>query len=308
MESPAIIDYEGTDFRQYWQSPSKMILHRVECSIIRELLPPRTPGWFVDIGAGFGRLFPAYQGGGRRSVLVDYSVKHLQMAESTMGSLGVELVAADAYRLPFRASAFSGAICLRLLHHLDQPERFAAELARVLAPGSRAVVSFMNKRSLLRLLRYGPRSFSRDHQLLWPAQFGSHPVYFRDMFANAGLAVCRQRGAGLLHQIVTTAPIVEGIVSRSNARLAASARIENAFDRTFGELGLALMQYALVKKTPGPDKKPDSPPDFRALLACPNCGSEELTESDQGHVCASCGREFRKIGTIHDFRILEKER
>jgi SAM-dependent methyltransferase len=309
MESSSpttIVDYEGQDFRQYWQSPSKMILHQTELSIIRELLP-RGDGWFVDIGAGYGRLLPAYRSSERKSVLVDYSVKHLQMVEFTAGRTGVELVAADACRLPFRTSAFSGAVCLRLLHHLDRPEELAAELFRVLAPGSRAIVSFMNKRSLLRLLRYGPRCFGRDHQLLWPTQFGTHPVHFRRIFENAGLDISRQRGAGFLHQVVTTAPMIERIVGWSNLSAAAGTWIENAFDRVFGKLGLALMQYALVKKGPGP--KMESAPErgFGTLLTCPCCRSEQLEESGTGHRCASCGREFKKIGAIHDFRILDKE-
>jgi SAM-dependent methyltransferase len=46
-------------------------------------------------------------------------------------------VQASVYELPFAAASFDHVLVRDLIHHLDEPERFAAECARVLSPGGR---------------------------------------------------------------------------------------------------------------------------------------------------------------------------
>jgi len=47
----------------------------------------------------------------------------------------------SAYDLPFADESFDVVTCERVFQHLDHPERAAAEIARVLRPGGRAVVT-----------------------------------------------------------------------------------------------------------------------------------------------------------------------
>lgn len=53
---------------------------------------------------------------------------------------GARLAAADALALPFRRAAFRSVLVRDLLHHLEEPTRAIAEIARVLAPGGTLVV------------------------------------------------------------------------------------------------------------------------------------------------------------------------
>jgi SAM-dependent methyltransferase len=91
------------------------------------------PGaWVLDAGAGECRhaaLFAA-----QRYVGVDSGVG------DTRWNYGKLDVAADLLRLPFRAGAFQAAISVVTLEHVADPRAALSEMARVLAPGGRALL------------------------------------------------------------------------------------------------------------------------------------------------------------------------
>jgi SAM-dependent methyltransferase len=91
------------------------------------------PGaWVLDAGAGECRhaaLFAA-----QRYVGVDSGVGD---ARWDYGRLDV---AADLLHLPFRTGSFDAAISIVTLEHVPDPRAAAAEMARVLAPGGRALL------------------------------------------------------------------------------------------------------------------------------------------------------------------------
>ena len=85
----------------------------------------------VDIGAGTGSYEPA----DRRVVAVEPSA--LMVAQRTSSA---PVVRATAESLPFRSSAFDGAMAVLTVHHWREPERGLAEMTRV-AP-RRVVLAF----------------------------------------------------------------------------------------------------------------------------------------------------------------------
>jgi len=62
-------------------------------------------------------------------------------AEAARRAPRARFVDGNAYDLPFADGSFDAVTCERVFQHLDHPERAAAEIARVLAPGGRAVVT-----------------------------------------------------------------------------------------------------------------------------------------------------------------------
>jgi ubiquinone/menaquinone biosynthesis C-methylase UbiE len=93
-----------------------------------------------DIGCGNGRHTELLAERCERAVGLDASTALIAEAR---GRAGVELVAGDASRLPFRSDTVDLAVYVATLHHLPEGARAASleELARVLAPGGRALVS-----------------------------------------------------------------------------------------------------------------------------------------------------------------------
>jgi len=100
----------------------------------------------LDLGCGNGRHAELLADRAGRVLALDISTASLGTARERAAEQGyeLELVAADAAGLPLRAGSVDLAVYVATLHHLPSRElRLASldELARVLAPGGRALVS-----------------------------------------------------------------------------------------------------------------------------------------------------------------------
>jgi SAM-dependent methyltransferase len=115
---------------------------------------PRSGGRLIEVGAGFGRLVDEYVGY-REVVLLDASEALLQAARERFGGdPRVTITAGDAYRLPFPDASFDAAVCIRVIHHFEDPGPAIRELGRVVRPGGVLVLESANKRNLKAVLAY----------------------------------------------------------------------------------------------------------------------------------------------------------
>jgi ubiquinone/menaquinone biosynthesis C-methylase UbiE len=101
-------------------------------------LRPCAGALYLDVGCGTGNYTGAFTDAGVRIVGVDYSREMLARAHSKRPALALYRGRAEA--LPFRSSAFAGATCTFVHHHMDDPVAALREVARVLAPGARLVL------------------------------------------------------------------------------------------------------------------------------------------------------------------------
>jgi SAM-dependent methyltransferase len=104
-------------------------------SLQPELLPRGRRARVLDVGCGDGRHIAAAAARGCYAIGVDYDHVELRKARARLGSLPVDLIAADASRLPFRERAFEAAICTETLEHLPDDTGAIREIARVLVEG-----------------------------------------------------------------------------------------------------------------------------------------------------------------------------
>jgi ubiquinone/menaquinone biosynthesis C-methylase UbiE len=98
----------------------------------------------LDVGCGTGRLSLALTERGAKVWGVDTSAEMLEQARAAAGRR-VGLKRGSAEELPFKDGWFDRAV-LRLVVHLVDRGRALPELARVLAPGGRAVVATFQPR------------------------------------------------------------------------------------------------------------------------------------------------------------------
>ncbi len=287
-----IKDYNATDYRTVWQKPEAIFSGRFEDRLARRLLAT-DPGWFVDIGAGYGRLHPLYARPGRRVVLVDYAANLIQLAaEALAGDESVWFVVADAYHLPFRDDVFAAGLSVRTFHHMTAPGAFLRECARVLNPGAHVVVEYSNKRNLPRLARHPRSALARDHEEYGHLHFGTHPAAFAELAAAAGFRVERTLGTGFLSRLVT---------ERTRAAATPLAAAETALDVALGGVDLAPMSFAdLVKGDGAAGARPAL--EFDDLLRCPSCAGE-LARQEGEMRCEGCGRAYSRDGRVLDFRL-----
>ncbi len=100
----------------------------------------------VDIGSGSGSEVLAFAeavGPTGHAVGVEPDPNLLAAAERRAAEAAstAKFATGDAYGLPFGPESFDAALCERVFQHLTAPARAAAEIARVLRPGGRVVVT-----------------------------------------------------------------------------------------------------------------------------------------------------------------------
>ncbi len=106
---------------------------------VREFVGPRGDERALDVGTGAGALALALAPLVREVVGLDPVPELLELARER--SLpNTQFVEGDGTALPFPDAAFDLSGTHRTLHHVAQPERIVAELARVTRPGGRVLV------------------------------------------------------------------------------------------------------------------------------------------------------------------------
>jgi SAM-dependent methyltransferase len=96
----------------------------------------------LDIGSGTGehaRLLAEAVGATGEAIGLDPNEG--MRAEAARRAPKARFVPGDAYDLPFADGSLDAVTCERLFQHLDNPDRATCEIARVLRPGGRVVIT-----------------------------------------------------------------------------------------------------------------------------------------------------------------------
>lgn len=157
---------------------------RLDVSRLLALANLSRDDYVLDVATGTGAFARAAAQRARVVVGVDVSARMLTEAASGDCEPRPVFVRAPAQRLPFGAASFDVAVCCRALHHMADPERTVAEIARVLRSGGRFVV-VDNATS-------GDPSFAHEHNHLERLRDPSHArtlstAELRGLMNSAGL-------------------------------------------------------------------------------------------------------------------------
>jgi SAM-dependent methyltransferase len=104
----------------------------------------------LDVATGPGYVAARAAARGACVVGVDIAEQMVQLAASLHPE--IEFRQADAVNLPFTDGSFDAVVANFLVPHLGQPEHAAAELARVLVPGGRLVLTTWDAPARTRLI------------------------------------------------------------------------------------------------------------------------------------------------------------
>lgn len=109
-----------------------------------EALAPKLDGCLLDVGCG-NRPFESLMANVKRTVGLEHPGAAMAYEESLKVSFarmrGIVDVLGDAAGLPFGDGVFDSCLCVEVLEHVPDPAVVAREIARVLRPGGRALVT-----------------------------------------------------------------------------------------------------------------------------------------------------------------------
>ncbi len=107
----------------------------------------------LDVGCGVGQVVQQLQNRGLNAQGVDVSEPNVREANRRAGRCALY----DGKRLPFADGHFHAVGAFNVLEHVEEPEDFIRELARVLSPSGRLVISSPNFLRVIGWRDYHPR-------------------------------------------------------------------------------------------------------------------------------------------------------
>ncbi len=293
--TPPVCNYEGSDYQQsFWDQGGRAYEDRAEAIALKKMLP-KSGRLMLELGAGAGRNTPRYAGF-ERIVVLDYSTTQLAQAQARLGrSEKYIYVAADVYRLPFKAGMFDAATMIRVLHHMADAPKALAQIQAALQPGATFILEFANKLNLKAILRYlfGRQSwspFTLEPVEFVKLNFDFHPKAIRQWLGKLGFSIEKVRTVshfrlGFLKRIIPASLL---------------AAVDGFFQPT-GAL-FQLTPSVFVKAVLPGNANADIPLDVIELFKCPDCGGGNLNETADHVTCPACGAKWAINDGIYDFR------
>jgi len=302
-------DFFDYDYAQYWKV--RKYEDSAEKHVLEKIFKNKKGKWFVDIGGSYGRLTPTYYNSYTNPILLDYSLKTLQKNYSIIKKLfpHVEMIAANAYHMPFRDDVFDGGLMVRVLHHISEPTVYFNELKRIMHTDSSYVQEFANKVNLKASLRavfhFNFKFFSKEPYQQPTSKnfegtesgqeaifFNYHPSFVSSALKNIGFDIQNKYGCSYLRF--------------------------QALKKILGDNNMLKMEYFLQKRLKATNISPSiifetklhesksktkiEPGELRDILVCPKCLGK-LAFKDSTADCKSCNKTYVKEDNIWDFRI-----
>ena len=140
--------YDTYDYPSYWER--REYEHESEVIALKALLIKINKiDSIIDIGAGYGRLTPTYLHRGKRITLADPSLKLLSVAKNEFkNNKKIKYIQSKVETLKdkIKAKSIDLAIMIRVIHHLDNPEKVFKIVNKLIKPGGYLILEFANKR------------------------------------------------------------------------------------------------------------------------------------------------------------------
>lgn len=132
----------GYDYTQYWNN--RDYEHAAEEAALRRLLEGRHFARAADVGGGFGRLCLLLREYADHVTLAEPSRTQLEAAEKVLAGTDIDKVQTQADDLAFDDASLDLLTMVRVMHHIPEPSKEFAEIARVLRPGGTAIIEVAN--------------------------------------------------------------------------------------------------------------------------------------------------------------------
>ncbi len=170
-----------------WKLFEKSIKKRQTVEAIFQLLPRLTNERCLEIGCATGVTSYLLRQRGGEWVSVDFEPDHVSSARSLVGGQ-VYLIREGG--LGFESESFDLVVGINFLEHMEQDDGFIAEMARVLKPGGKLILTApKGERHRLGYALKRLYGFTADRRGFGHARDGYPPELLRSKFRRAGLEI-----------------------------------------------------------------------------------------------------------------------
>ncbi len=198
----------GYDYTTYWNN--RDYENGAERVAIKRLLNGRHFAKAADVGGGFGRLAILLREYADQVTLAEPSQTQLDAAEKFLAGTDVIKARQQADALQFADGELDLITMVRVMHHIPEPTKEFAEIARVLKPGGTAIIEvanyghFKNRRAFKKSGRELPRE----------------PVSIRTVAADEpdAIAFVNHNIDTVVAQLADAGLVLQGKLSVSNLR------------------------------------------------------------------------------------------
>ncbi len=304
-----IADYDtyDYDYSTYWAK--REYEHKAEVIVLNKILKNVHGQWFLDIGGSFGRLTSTYSKQFSNLVIIDYSLKTLQKNYKALKKKypNLELIAANAYFLPFKDKSFDGGLMVRVLHHIEKPKQCLEEIYRTMDEDGVYIQEYANKLHIKAILRaiftlnfniFSKKPYQQPNKdnnegakkgskVLF---FNYHPQYIINLFKEIHFTVLKTYGCSFLRLNILKK------LFKSNILLF----WEKIFQQTLSWTNISPSIF--VKTVKLGKREQNKPSTLKDILVCPDCKSS-LNFNAETAICSQCKKSFTKKENIWDFRI-----
>jgi ubiquinone/menaquinone biosynthesis C-methylase UbiE len=300
------LDY---DYSTYWRE--RVYESLSEKNILDKIFLEKKGEWFLDIGGSYGRLASTYTQQYKKTIILDYSLKTLQKNKDIIKSKypNIELIAGNAYKMPFRKDVFDGALMVRVLHHINNPKEYLKEVKRVITNDGIYIQEFANKVHIKATIRALARfNFGFFNQAPYEQPIGNslegskesqggiflnyHPLHIKKLLKSLNFNIKRKFGCSFLRS-----PFIKNLINQ-DIMLFIEKIMQNTLSWT--DISPSIIFETSVKKQ---ETERFAYENIRDILVCPSCKKNLDFDIQNIASCKNCSATFFKKEDIWDFRV-----
>ncbi len=302
-----VVNYDGYDYdySTYWKN--REYENQAEHLVLDKFLNNEKGNWFIDIGGSYGRLADTYADKFKNCVILDYSLKTLQKNREiiTKKYPNCILIAANAYKMPFRKDVFDGGLMVRVLHHIERQKKYFEEVARVLKEDGIYIQEFANKihiKARVKAFLKGDKGINKLEPYQQPtihlegakgdgvSFLNYHPKYIHDLLEGCEFEVEEKQGCSYFR-----VPILKRILGTRILLW-----LEKIFQNIFSNSNLPPSIFYKTELDSG--GKEEEYENLKDILLCPSCRKKLLMDDNEA-VCKNCKKKYIKKDGVWDFRV-----
>lgn len=123
-----------------------MHVDKIQKKIIFDFINSFMNKSILDLGCGTGRFSIELALANTNLISFDASFSMLQQLKDKTKdtNLNINLVNGNGYQLPFKDNTFDGCICINVLDHVSDQQRFIKEICRILKKDGFLIINFSN--------------------------------------------------------------------------------------------------------------------------------------------------------------------